>query len=276
MSASISLITTCKGRLDHLRKSLPFMTIQSNAECIVVDYACPQGTADWVASNFPQVKIVRINDDPMFNQCRARNLGAIAAGTSLLCFVDADIMLSPEFASHVVPECTEKSFLRAWPVTMETWGTFVCRSEDFWRTAGYDEVYEGWGASPEDLYLRLAADGCLGKQFQGNLISSIPHSDEERTAHYTNKNRWWQHRVNSLYLIAKLDIMKLLRTPLSLEQRKGLYTLANQAIDSARSAGQNQANLEIDLEDNTTRTMNLIIRLDRKLCYSIRWPNSLG
>lgn len=273
MSGSLSLITTCKGRLHHLRKTLPLMVAQASAECVVVDYGCPQGTADWVAANFPQVKIVRINDDPLFNQCRARNLGAIAAETSLFCFVDADIMLAPEFALRIGRECAEKTFLRAWPVTMETWGTFACRREDFWRVGGYDEVYEGWGASPEDLYLRLAAAGCSEKQFPGSLISSIPHSDDRRTAHYANKDRWWQHRINSLYLIAKLDLMKLLGTELPLEQRTALYARANQAIDAARSAAQNQAVLEIDLEDKTTQTMNLIIRLDRKLSYSIRWPN---
>ena len=273
MSRSLSLITTCKGRLDHLQKTLPLMAKQTEAECIVVDYGCPQGTADWVAANFPRVKVVRINDDPMFNQCRAKNIGAIAAETSLVCFVDADIELAPEFASRIRLDCAERTFLRAQPVTMETWGTFACWREDFWRVGGFDEVYEGWGASPEDLYLRLASAGCSERQFSGSLISSIPHSDGMRTAHYANKDRWWQQRVNSLYLIAKLDLMKLLGTELSLEQKKALYALSNKAIREARSAAQNHANLEIDLEDTTTRTMNLLIRLDRKLGYSIRWPN---
>ena len=67
--------------------------------------------------------------------------------------------------------------------------------------------------------------------------------------------------------------MKLLGTELSLEQKKALYALSNKAILEARSAAQNHASLEIDLEDTTTRTMNLLIRLDRKLGYSIRWPN---
>ena len=90
---------------------------------------------------------------------------------------------------------------------------------------------------------------------------------------HPNKEPWWQHRINSLYLIAKLDLMKLLGTELSLEQRKTLYSLSNKAILEARSTAQTHANLEIDLEDTTTRTMNLLIRLDRKLSYSIRWPN---
>jgi hypothetical protein len=271
MSQKLSLITTCKGRLHHLRQTLPEMINQEYAECVVVDYGCPQGTGDWVAENFPQVKVVRVNDDPGFNQCRARNLGAIAATSSLFCFVDADIRLAPEFASWIRQNCAAKSFLRAAPVTIETWGTFACRREDFWRVDGYDEIYEGWGASPEDLYLRLVAAGCSEKQFPGSLISSIPHSDAERTAYYENKNRWWQHRINSLYLIAKLDLMKLLGTELPIEQKGKLYAQSKQAIDHARNAGGNLASLEVMLEDATTRTMNILIHLDRKLSYTIRW-----
>ncbi|MBK8118115.1 MAG: hypothetical protein IPK39_01915 [Sulfuritalea sp.] len=276
MSGSLSLITTCKGRLHHLRETLPLMVMQAQCGMHCRRLWLSAGTAQWVAANFPQVTVVRINDDPLFNQCRARNLGAIAAETSLFCFVDADIMLAPEFAFCIGRECAERTFLRARPVTMETWGTFACRREDFWRVGGYDEVYEGWGGSPEDLYLRLAAAGCSEKQFPGSLIASIPHGDDGRTAHYANKNRWWQHRINSLYLIAKLDLMKLLGTELPLEQRKALYARANQAIDAARSTAQNQATLEINLEDTTTRAMNLLIRLDRKVGYSIRWRNPSG
>jgi hypothetical protein len=271
MSARLSLITTCKGRLHHLRQTLPLMAAQPDVECIVVDYGCPQGTADWVAANFPQVLIVRVGDDPMFNQCRARNLGAVAARTSVFCFVDADIMLAPGFASYIATSCGAKTFLRARPVTVETWGSFACRREDFWRLGGYDEVYEGYGASPEDLYLRLASAGCAEAHFPASLISSLPHSDEERTAFYENKQRWWQHRTNALYLIAKLDLMKLLETELPFEQRKALHTQADIAIKAARGSASNQASLEIDLEDATTRAMNLVIRLDRKLSYSIRW-----
>jgi glycosyltransferase involved in cell wall biosynthesis len=273
MSQKLSLITTCKGRLNYLRQTLPEMTKQEHVECVVVDYGCPQGTGDWVAEHFPQVKVVRVKDDPGFNQCRARNLGAAAATSSLFCFVDADIRLAPGFASWIGANCAAKTFLRAQPVTMDTWGTFVCRREDFWRVGGYDEVYEGYGASPEDLYLRLASAGTSERGFPATLISSIPNSDAERTAFYATNNRWWQHRINSLYLIAKLDLMKLLEEDLSIKQKEALYAQSRQAIGQAMSSSSNFATLEVSLEDKTTRTMNILIRLDRKLIYSIRWQD---
>ena len=42
---------------------------------IVVDYGCPDGTEAWVKQNFPEVKVVKVEDDPGFSISRARNLG---------------------------------------------------------------------------------------------------------------------------------------------------------------------------------------------------------
>jgi hypothetical protein len=273
MSTALSLITTCKGRLQYLQQTLPSMVAQAGTECIVVDYGCPQGTAQWVAENFPAVRIVKVDDDPGFNQCRARNLGAVAARSAIFCFVDADINLDPQFGSWISENCTSNTFLRAKPVTMDTWGTFSCRREDFWGVGGYDEVYQGYGVSPEDLYLRLAFAGGIERGFPASLISSIPNTETERTAFYSTTNRWWQHRINSLYLIAKLDLMKLLGTDLSSEQKEALYTQSRQAIQQAMNSSANTATLDVTLEDETTRTMNVLLRLDRKLIYSIRWTS---
>lgn len=46
----VSIITTCKGRLEHLRQTLPKMLAQqysSRFEVIVVDYDCPDETYRW-------------------------------------------------------------------------------------------------------------------------------------------------------------------------------------------------------------------------------------
>lgn len=272
MNPPLSLITTCKGRLHYLQQTLPTMVAQAGAECIVVDYGCPQGTGQWVAENFPAVTVVKVDDDPSFNQCRARNLGAAAATSPLLCFVDADIRLDPLFGSWILQNCAARTFLRPHPITVDTWGTFACHSDDFRKVGGYDEIYQGYGASPEDLYLRLEHAGSAERAFPAALISSIPNRDVERTAFYATKNYWWQHRVNSLYLIAKLDAMKLIGEDLSRAQKETIYAQARLAIENAMNSGANVASLDITLEDRTTRTMNLVIRLDRKLSYSIRWP----
>ena len=62
----LSLITTCKNRLPHLKQTLPLMLQQPRAEVIVVDYGCEQGTSAWVKEHYPAAKLVQVNDDPIF------------------------------------------------------------------------------------------------------------------------------------------------------------------------------------------------------------------
>src|SRR6266404_326707 len=99
----ICFITTCRGRLPHLQQSLPTFVAQPGTSCVVVDYDCPQGTAAWVQQAYPQVTVVQATDQPRFELSKARNLSAQAAGAPWLCFVDADVQLSPHFAAAVSP-----------------------------------------------------------------------------------------------------------------------------------------------------------------------------
>ena len=89
----LSLITTCKNRLAHLKQTLPLMLQQSFSEVIVVDYGCEQGTAAWVKENYPKAKVVQVSDDPVFSLAIARNAGAKNASHEFLGFIDADVVI---------------------------------------------------------------------------------------------------------------------------------------------------------------------------------------
>ena len=71
----LSLITTCKNRLPHLKQTLPLMLRQPRAEVIVVDYGCEQGTAAWVQEHHPAAKLVQVNDDPVFCAAQSEKQG---------------------------------------------------------------------------------------------------------------------------------------------------------------------------------------------------------
>ena len=89
---TIGFVTVSKGRLHHIRQTLPLMAAQQADKLIVVDYSCPDGTGDWVEANVPAAQVVRVTDDPGFSLTRARNIGARHAGTDWLVFADADIV----------------------------------------------------------------------------------------------------------------------------------------------------------------------------------------
>jgi glycosyltransferase involved in cell wall biosynthesis len=100
--ALISAITTCKGRLEHLKQSLPAL-MATGMEVIVVDYDCPDQAGAWVQANWPQARVVAVSDRPRFNRSAARNLGAAAATGEWLVFLDSDAIAAPAFVSAVEP-----------------------------------------------------------------------------------------------------------------------------------------------------------------------------
>src|SRR3954471_12220533 len=90
LARTFGIITTCMGRLDHLKQSLPKMVAQGCHQVIVVDYSCPQHSGEYVRNNFPSVRVVSVAGQEHFSNWRARNAGASVATADVLVFVDAD------------------------------------------------------------------------------------------------------------------------------------------------------------------------------------------
>ena len=127
-----SIVTTCKGRLEHLKQSLPRMAAQAGAEVIVVDYDCPDGAGAWVAENFPAVRVVRVADAPLFNaragaQPRRRRGArplARASSTPICC----STQISPRRRCRCCRTALFYSMANPQP---SAFGTVVCRRDDF-------------------------------------------------------------------------------------------------------------------------------------------------
>lgn len=205
---AFSIVTTCRGRLDHLRQSLPRMLAQADAEVIVVDYDCPQGTADWVRENHPTARCVRARDPLGFSAAIARNLGAAQANASWLLFVDADTLLHEDFCKSVGPLLKSGFFFLSSRTSIENYGTFICEKASFRTVAGFDEQFRGWGGEDEDLYLRLRESGLAAATYPGELIDTIHHGNDLRGfSHYAEKLR--AHRQHVLYIQAKIDLRRL-------------------------------------------------------------------
>src|SRR6478672_10968313 len=135
----LSIVTCCKGRLEYLKSTLPTFVAQSESEVIVVDYDCPDGTKDWVAAHFPDVRVVSVTDAPVFNLSRARNVGARHAH-------------GPWFASELLARLVPGTYLRTLQDTpfgpLKRGIPLACEATTFWAIGGYDDALRGWG--PED------------------------------------------------------------------------------------------------------------------------------
>jgi glycosyltransferase involved in cell wall biosynthesis len=247
----LSLITTCKNRLPHLKQTLPLMLRQPRAEVIVVDYGCEQGTAAWVKENHPAAKLVEVNDDPVFCLARARNLGAKEASHDLLCFIDADVLLHQDLVEWLdLNQKPNGFYMYPEPAVIELFGFVIVPRKHFFRIAGYDEAFSGWGGEDTDLYERLMRVGLSQFSVSKETISPILHGDELRQFGKDAGgvgSRWEALAIQDLYMAIKRDSWKLTNREIELEKRKELLEFIKLKRDEAMREGLDAFEVSINV-----------------------------
>lgn len=269
-----AFITTCKNRLHNLKQTLPLMIAERPDEIIVVDYNCEQGTGAWLSENYPQVKVVYVKDGSPFNLSKARNLGILASSADIMCMIDSDILVSPEFVSWVRMHAEANAFYRhAEGVEgrdKETWGSFVCHKDALLKVEMYDEAFDGWGGEDDDIYFRLNSEGFQQKSFPNEFMKAISHGDEERFLLYSEKNRDNHFLVNLLYSDAKKQLSSFAEkgSKLTLSDR---VTLRKNITEAFRKSGGKSivkvagtTRTQISEEILVERFMELTLKISRK------------
>ena len=244
VARTFGIITTCKGRLEHLKASLPKMLAQNCNEVIVVDFSCPQGTGAFVSANFPTVRVVPVEGQKHFSNWKARNAGAAAAKSDVLVFVDADTSLADGaidwIAAHVPPRtfgyvdsATSRAFNQGGPrlAANQLKGFQVIPARAFRRVGGYDEILEGYAAGADtDLEQRLAMIGLTRRAIDPRIVESvIQHDAASRIEHHAYPVKF-SYAAGLLYRAAKRTLLRLnRRAELPIGVRRNLYRAATQA-----------------------------------------------
>lgn len=208
-----TIVTSSKGRLSHLKQSLPTWLEHTPCKIVVVDYSCPEDTGGWVRSlkreqgvELGRVHVYEaITGKPTFNKAHALNLGALFADDFLL-FLDADTCVTPELGPWLRENLhpTSLGFVQA---SADLTGVLAVSVERFRAVGGYDEGMQGWGSEDLDLRLRLyLSPGYSSLEcMPAELFRPIPHGDDLRTRFYSEKDKQSSQQRNFQRLVDNIE-----------------------------------------------------------------------
>jgi len=207
MNYKISFIIPVMGRLHHVKQALESVLKQPESEVVLVDYSCPDHTADWAEKTFqekyPNLHTIRHTNQEYFNLSKARNIGGFKARGEYLCFLDCDMILKEKFAEECFKllDPDAEVFCAFQNEGNHGYaGMIIVPTENFKELGGYNENLKGWGYEDDDFSFRVAKN-LLKTRIPNELASHIEHGDEDRSRCYEEKDihkSWEQNKQLSI------------------------------------------------------------------------------
>ena len=193
----IVFCTTCKGRLDHLKQTLPKnLGDNPRSTFLVLDYGSQDGLLDWLKGEMHQhiesgrLVVYGYYDWPKYRFSHAKNLahrlGIIEHG-DVLVSLDAD-----NFAGARFEDFAEEAFRanpRAYLWSRMIQGEMVrgingrigVSKQAFLNVGGYDEEkFADWGSEDRDFNHRLEMSGYDAIEIERSFLHAIPHNNKIR------------------------------------------------------------------------------------------------
>ena len=199
------VVTTCMGRLDHLKRTLETLVAQ-DCKLVVVDYSCPENCGSWVVNNHgSRVHVVRVLDQKYFNVSKAKNAGAkyvkiIGTDIDWIFFLDCDMPVSSSFVDEVKRGINKNNYF----MVQYNPGLLGVSVKDWGRAEWFDEGIDGYGYEDIQLILKLDVLGLKISLLPEKLISPIPYGAELQTRYLQEKSKAASMDKNAAYLMKKL------------------------------------------------------------------------
>jgi LmbE family N-acetylglucosaminyl deacetylase/GT2 family glycosyltransferase len=262
-----AVVSTWNKR-DEVCKNIDALLQQSLAfeEIVVVDNASKDGTAERIAKDYPEVRLVRM-PDPSYGACETFNIGFASVTTPWLAILDDDVVLPPDWlekasvrlqaepettailSTKVVEPNMPDSFKNSPRVNTERYmATFrgcgsLAKVAPLRKAGWYDERLFIYG-NERDLTCRLLADGHRVLQYPGvTTYHSTPFGLQmgKRSLFYHARNAWLtQLKYAPLGDLVKLPWLVLTKVILrgSKKEAEGAVTDATGTIGIGRSLRQ--------------------------------------
>jgi glycosyltransferase involved in cell wall biosynthesis len=246
-SPEYSIVTTCKGRLHQLARSLPSFLKQPDCEVIVVDYSCPDGTASYVNGNFPAARVVSVPGMAGFRVTHARNVGAKQAQGKVLVFLDADVIIADDFIAYAREHVPAGKY-GVLEGSDQLRGCCIVWAADHERVGGYDEAMFGYVAEDIEFSDRLKHAGCEKVALDPRVIvESIAHSDQERVRFYDSGIRLAYVQGKIYRTMKKMLLKQTDRLELELGMRQQLFAHIREVVRDPKAFEEQGFRVEVQL-----------------------------
>jgi glycosyltransferase involved in cell wall biosynthesis len=226
------------GRLASLRAVLPLLESQLELgdHVLVVDWSCPDGTADYcrtLSRYFPELEVVSCPGHRWFHKAAALNRGLVRAAelrTRFVLELDADLGVRPGALAALRELLQPGRFVIAEndPARTPTekgdgiTGLVALELDELVAAGGWCERFVGWGSEDFELRLRLAARGLSFAELPFRYLAPMLH-DERDSERFQQVSKWQSHSRN--LRILRQEIRDF--APQGLQQIRGHRRLLN-------------------------------------------------
>jgi hypothetical protein len=206
----IAFATTCKGRVPHVKQTLP-QNLADNAigKFILVDYGGDDELQSYVRESHMtdiesgRLVYYRYPYDGSFRMAHAKNMAhrcAMMEGAEILVNLDADNLTGTGFDQYVKDLFDQGQYDRAmfghpncflWARMIHNGqmkrgvsGRIAMTARSFLLAGGYDERFEAWGPDDKDMNMRLQRFGLVPVEIESKYLDALLHRDKLRFREY--------------------------------------------------------------------------------------------
>ena len=193
---SVSIITACRNRVKPLSISIAsWIQFDEVDEIIITDWNSDE-PIDHLTRLSKKIKVIRVNNEPYFNQPQPLNLAASLVKTECLLKLDNDHLLNPYFNFFDTYKISDDSFVSGcnggqrgmdayflYPL----WGLLYVNSEVFKKVGGYNEnMGKYYAVEDDELSVRLISYGLKPSSIDVQKFTAlhIAHTDKDRVKNF--------------------------------------------------------------------------------------------
>jgi hypothetical protein len=162
---TLSIVTTCRDRELFLRHSIDsYINCQIAKEIIIVDFdsAAPLTHEAIGSEKCERVKILRVDDMPVWKIGLAQNIGIEFSSSEYFLKIDSDVSIVNIENTFKKLLNEQIDFARGLFSRGTSSGLMLTSKSLFSKIGGYNEWMFGWGGDDVDFYERLKVSGATG------------------------------------------------------------------------------------------------------------------